>query len=84
MAHHAQRLFFTRVKHRFPERFDGCSVLDIGSLDINGNNRYLFNGGTYIGMYSLAINLTALPTTTKIKTSASGQNWQRRKSRQCR
>ena len=50
MAHHAQRLFFTRVKHRFPERFDGCSVLDIGSLDINGNNRYLFNGGTYIGI----------------------------------
>jgi hypothetical protein len=50
MAHHAQRVFFTRVNNKFPERFSGCSVLDIGSLDINGNNRYLFRDYTYIGV----------------------------------
>lgn len=42
MAHAEQRRFCTSVKEKFPERFKNASVLDVGSLDINGNNRYLF------------------------------------------
>lgn len=50
MAHVQQREFFEKVKEKFPERFKNCSVLDIGSLDINGNNRFLFENNTYIGV----------------------------------
>ena len=51
MAHALQTRFCTSVRNRFPDKFVNCSVLDIGSLDINGNNRYLFSGNyTYIGV----------------------------------
>lgn len=38
------------IKQRFPEYFKDKKVLDVGSLDINGCNRYLFEGGKYIGL----------------------------------
>ena len=44
MAHQAQRDFFLKVRDKFPDKFQNCYVLDIGSLDINGNNKYLFSG----------------------------------------
>lgn len=50
MAHPEQQHFMISVKQRFPEKFTGCRVLDIGSLDINGNNRYLFNNYKYVGV----------------------------------
>lgn len=50
MAHHQQAQFLTTVKNKFPEQFKNCRVLDIGSLDINGNNRYLFENYQYIGV----------------------------------
>lgn len=50
MAHQEQVVFFKDVKNKFPEKFSNCSVLDIGSLDINGNNHYLFTNYTYIGV----------------------------------
>lgn len=50
MAHLAQQVFFKKLKDKFQEKFTDCSVLDIGSLDINGNNRYLFENYTYIGV----------------------------------
>jgi len=50
MAHGAQQDFFKRVKDKFPERFKNCDVLDIGSLDINGNNHFLFEDYTYTGV----------------------------------
>lgn len=40
--------FCTRIKRLYPEAFRG-DTLDVGSLDINGNNRYLFDG-TYTGL----------------------------------
>jgi SAM-dependent methyltransferase len=44
--HNEQKLYCERVKRQFPEYFvAGTRVLDIGSLDINGNNRYLWYGG---------------------------------------
>lgn len=50
MAHVEQTKFCTSVKNKFPERFKNCEVLDIGSLDVNGNNRYLFEDYTYTGV----------------------------------
>jgi SAM-dependent methyltransferase len=50
MAHQEQQEFFTMVKTILPEHFKNCSVLDVGSLDINGNNRYLFEDYSYIGI----------------------------------
>jgi|SRR5665647_2005889 len=38
------------VKQRFPDYFTDKAVLDCGSLDINGNNRYLFEKCSYIGI----------------------------------
>lgn len=50
MAHKSQMSFFERVKHRFPHHFQYVSVLDMGSMDINGNNRYLFKDFNYTGI----------------------------------
>jgi len=50
MAHPDQIEFMLSVKDKFPERFRNARVLDIGSLDICGNNRYLFEGEEYVGI----------------------------------
>lgn len=50
MAHDAQIQYMLSVKERFPEKFKNCRVLDIGSLDLNGNNRYLFEDYKYLGV----------------------------------
>lgn len=50
MAHQAQQVFCTKVKALFPEYFTNVNVCDIGSLDINGNNHYLFDNYAYIGV----------------------------------
>jgi SAM-dependent methyltransferase len=48
--HEAQKNFCLRVKERFSEKFRGVRVLDVGSLDVNGNNRYLFEDCFYVGI----------------------------------
>lgn len=50
MAHREQKEFCEKVKTRFPEFFKGKDVLDIGSLDINGCNKPLFEDCTYTGV----------------------------------
>jgi SAM-dependent methyltransferase len=50
MSHPEQQAFMKYVRDRFPEKFIGPRVLDIGSLDINGNNRYLFHDYSYVGV----------------------------------
>lgn len=51
MAHDSQKHFCSSVRDKFPDKFKDCSALDVGSLDINGNNRYLFSGNfTYVGV----------------------------------
>jgi len=42
--------FVEEIKERFPEKFVNQSVLDCGSLDINGSLRQYFVGGTYYGI----------------------------------
>jgi hypothetical protein len=43
MAHEQQKNFFKRVKDKYPRYFTDVKVLDIGSLDINGSIRDLFD-----------------------------------------
>lgn len=50
MAHKEQKDWCELVKAAHPEYFIGTQVLDIGSLDINGNNRYLFDNCDYTGI----------------------------------
>jgi len=54
MSHPQQRAFTEEVKRRFPQFFTEKDVLDCGSLDMNGNNRFLFNGGKYVGVDAFA------------------------------
>lgn len=42
MAHLNKQNFISRVKKRFPNFFTDVKVLDIGSLDVNGNNKIFF------------------------------------------
>ena len=48
--HKEQQEFFQAVKAKNPTFFRDCRVLDVGSLDINGNNRYLFENCDYVGI----------------------------------
>lgn len=50
MAHVQQQTFCLSVKERFQNHFKNKNVLDCGSLDINGNNRYLFEECSYLGI----------------------------------
>lgn len=50
MAHQEQVRFCESVREKFPSLFVGKKVLDAGSLDINGNNRYLFTDCEYVGI----------------------------------
>lgn len=48
--HKEVKLFCQSVKLLYPMHFSGVDVLDCGSLDINGNNRYLFDKSNYLGI----------------------------------
>lgn len=52
VAHPTQQDFCRRVRNRFPVLFGDptAKILDCGSLDINGNNRYLFASTDYTGV----------------------------------
>jgi len=50
MAHPEQVLFCKSVKEKLPECFKNRLVVDIGSLDINGSNHYLFENCLYFGL----------------------------------
>ena len=50
MAHPQQHSFCLQVRRSFPSYFSGVWVLDVGSLDINGSNRALFDHCGYIGV----------------------------------
>jgi len=50
MAHLEQRVFFQETRDRFPQYFTGTSVLEIGSLNINGTVRDFFTTDLYLGV----------------------------------
>lgn len=50
MAHKEQRSWTMQMASLFPSHFKNQSVIDIGSADLNGNTRHLFNGCFYMGL----------------------------------
>ena len=50
MAHKEQQGFCESVKEQYPDFFKNKKVLDIGSLDLNGVNKELFEDSDYIGI----------------------------------
>lgn len=50
MAHKQQIQFCKLVRKKFPRHFIGINVVDVGSLDVNGNNRRYFKKCTYTGI----------------------------------
>lgn len=50
MAHPQQQEFCKSIQQKYPDFFKESLVLDIGSLDINGNNQYLFENSLYFGV----------------------------------
>ncbi len=48
--HKEVKRFCLSVKNDHPQFFQNSDVLDCGSLDINGNNRYLFDNSNYMGI----------------------------------
>lgn len=51
MSHIQQRDFIQKTKDHFPEFFDACKVLEVGSLNINGTVRDFFsNNRSYLGI----------------------------------
>jgi SAM-dependent methyltransferase len=64
--HDAARNFTLYVKFLFPQLFKDKVVLDVGSGDINGNNRYLFNDCEYHGN-----DVIAAPNVTIVSKTAA-------------
>ena len=50
MAHNEQRSFFSFAKSLFPEYFRDISVIEIGSLNINGSIRDFYENCHYLGV----------------------------------
>ncbi|MBL4885345.1 MAG: methyltransferase domain-containing protein [Planctomycetaceae bacterium] len=50
MSHFAQRKFCSKVKQKFSNYFENKRVLEIGSRDVNGSVRNLFENCDYIGI----------------------------------
>lgn len=50
MAHPEQYEYCLEVRRKFPQFFTEKKVLDVGSLDVNGNNRSLFHNCDYTGI----------------------------------
>jgi len=50
MAHQEQRDFLDRMKEQFPKSFTDCKVLDIGSFDVNGNEKPWFVNCEFTGI----------------------------------
>jgi SAM-dependent methyltransferase len=50
MAHYEQQQFCKSLITLHPKYFSNVDVLDIGSQDINGNNRFLFDHYNYLGI----------------------------------
>lgn len=50
MAHKEQKEFLNRMKEKFPNAFKNCKVLDIGSFDVNGNEKPWFDNCDFIGL----------------------------------
>lgn len=50
MAHKEQIDYLNKIKVKFPEAFTNIKVLDIGSFDVNGNEKPWFDNCDFIGL----------------------------------
>lgn len=50
MAHIAQTHFVKCIKDKFPQMFDGRRVLEVGSYNVNGSIRSMFERCYYVGI----------------------------------
>lgn len=50
MSHREQKEFLNRMKNKFPTAFKNCKVLDVGSFDVNGNEKPWFENCDFIGL----------------------------------
>jgi SAM-dependent methyltransferase len=50
MAHDEQRDYFQKLQNKLPEAFADVTVLEVGSLDINGTVRDFFASRKYVGV----------------------------------
>lgn len=51
MSHLAQQNFCNQKRQQYPSLFKGRNILDVGSMDINGNNRQFFEDiQSYVGL----------------------------------
>lgn len=50
MAHKEQKIYLDSIKNKFPEAFKNRKVLDIGSFDVNGNEKPWFDNCDFIGL----------------------------------
>ncbi len=50
MSHKQQKDFITQISSSFKQYFNNSTVLEVGSLDINGSIRSFFNSCDYIGL----------------------------------
>ena len=50
MAHWVQQIWCEKIKKLHPQYFKNKRVVDVGSLDVNGNNKYLFDDCEYYGI----------------------------------
>lgn len=50
MAHQEQREYFNKIKEMYPQFFTDVSVIEMGSLNINGTVRDFFNATSYLGV----------------------------------
>lgn len=48
--HLEQIEYCKNIKENYSKHFENKNVLDVGSMDINGNNRYLFTDCDYLGL----------------------------------
>ena len=48
--HGTQKKWCDSIKERFPNFFKSTRVLEVGSLNVNGTNRYLFEDADYVGV----------------------------------
>ena len=65
--HPEAKNFTINVRSKFPDFFQGKRVLDVGSGDINGNNRFLFEGCEYHGNDMIvAPNVTIVSKTSNL------------------
>jgi SAM-dependent methyltransferase len=56
MSHPAQKEFFRKVKQLYPKNFHLATVIDCGSLDVNGSLKDLFTQSEYTGVDIVAGN----------------------------